>query len=90
MQYAPVYQGASAWQLYHGPGGTAAVELEAGKWIHLRLVLQGSKAAVFVGDMEKPALVIPELGRTPQAGYIALRGFLPAGVPRDGLTFEAQ
>src|SRR4051812_44919695 len=25
VQYAPVYQGESAWQLYHGPGRTAAV-----------------------------------------------------------------
>ncbi len=84
LQYAPVFQGQSAWQLFHGPGGTAAVELEPGVWTHLRLVLKGAQAAVFVGDMAKPALVIPRLGRAPQPGYLALRGFLPAGVPGEG------
>ena len=32
LQYAPVYQGHSAWQLHHGPGGTAAVAFEPGAW----------------------------------------------------------
>ena len=32
----------------------------------------------------RPALVIDRLGHEPRAGYIALRGFLPAGVPGAG------
>ncbi len=28
VQYAPVWQGRSAWQLYHGPGGTAAIAFQ--------------------------------------------------------------
>jgi hypothetical protein len=79
LQYAPVYQGSSAWQLYHGPGATAAVAFEPGAWTHVRLVLRGEKAALFVGDMAKPALVVPRLARAPQPGYIALRGFAPPG-----------
>jgi hypothetical protein len=79
IQYAPVYQGASAWQLYHGPGATAAATFEPGAWTHVRLVLQGEKAAVFVGDLVKPALVIPRLARPALAGYLALRGFAPPG-----------
>jgi hypothetical protein len=84
LQYAPVWQGQSAWQLHHGPGGTAAVELEPGVVTHVRLVLQGRRAALFVGDMQKPALLVPRLAREPRAGYLALRGFLPAGVPGAG------
>lgn len=80
LQYAPVWQGQSSWQLYHGPGGTAAADLEAGTWIPVRVVLQGRRAAVFVGDLETPALVVPRLAREPRAGYLALRGFLPRGV----------
>jgi hypothetical protein len=79
IQYAPVYQGASAWQLYHGPGATSAVTFEPGSWTHVRLVLQGEKAAVFVGDLAKPALVIPRLARPVAPGYLALRGFAPPG-----------
>jgi hypothetical protein len=79
IQYAPVYQGASAWQLYHGPGATAAVTFEPGAWTHVRLVLQGEKAAVFVGDLVKPALVIPRLARPAAPGYLALRAFAPRG-----------
>jgi hypothetical protein len=83
LQYAPVYQGASAWQLYHGPGATAAVEFEPGAWTHLRLVLQGSRAAVFLGSGPRPVLVA-NLAREPRAGYIALRAFLPPDTPGSG------
>jgi hypothetical protein len=80
LQYAPVWQGQSAWQLYHGPGGTAAVEFEPGVWTPLRLVIQGRDAALFVGDVTKPALVA-RLAREPKAGAIALASFVPPGAP---------
>jgi len=81
IQYAPVYQGASAWQLYHGPGATAAQGFEPGAWTHVRLVLSGQKAALFVGDLEKPALLVTQLARDVASGYLALRAFTP---PRTG------
>ena len=84
VQYAPAWQGASAWQLHHGPGGTAAVGFEPGEWTHVRVVLQGRNAALFVKDMSAPALLVPKLAREPQAGHIALGGFLPANVAGEG------
>jgi hypothetical protein len=87
MQYAPVYQASSAWQLYHGTGvnaGTASVEVPDGRWNHLRIVVRGRQAAFFLNDTLKPALVVNRLGHAPSAGYLALRGFLPAGVPGAG------
>ena len=84
VQYAPVWQGRSSWQLYHGPGATSAVALEPGAWTHVRVIVEGRRAALFVKDMEKPALVIPHLARDPKPGYIGLRGFLPADVPGAG------
>lgn len=83
VQYAPVYQGQSAWQLFHGPGATAAVDFDPGVWTRVRLVVQGRWAALFLGAGERPALVIP-LAREPRPGYLALRGFLPAGSPGTG------
>jgi len=84
VQYAPVWQGRSAWQLYHGAGATAAAGFEPGAWTHVRLVVQDRSAAVFIGDMTTPAMVVPRLARDPRAGYIALGGFLPRGVPGSG------
>ncbi len=78
-QYSPVYRGISNWQLYHGPGATAAVDLPAGRWIHVRLVLSGGHAFLFMDRSSEPRLVIP-LAREPKAGAIALRGFVPANL----------
>lgn len=84
LQYAPVFRGESYWQFFHGPGGTAAVELPRDRWIPVRIVLSGERAAFFVGDTSRPAMVVPRLARTPAAGFIALRGFLPAGAAGAG------
>jgi len=81
LQYTPVFRGVSQWQLFHGPGGTAAVGLPPDEWIHVRLVMRGRQAAVYVGDVDEPQLVVARLGHEPRAGYIALRGFLPRGTP---------
>ncbi len=84
LQYAPVNQASSAWQLYHGANGTTAVEIPDGRWNHVRVVLRGRQAAFFVNDTVAPALVVERMGHEPRAGYIALRGFLPAGVAGSG------
>ena len=84
LQYAPVWQGRSAWQLHHGSGATAAVPFETDRWTHVRLVIRGRSAALFVDDMTRPALIVPRLSREPQAGGVALGGFLPADAPGTG------
>jgi hypothetical protein len=84
VQYAPVWQDRSSWQLYHGPGATAAISFEPGVWTHVRVVFAGRHAALFVKNMEKPALVVPRLARDPKPGYISFGGLLPAGVPGAG------
>jgi hypothetical protein len=80
LQYTPVYRGVSNWQLYHGPGATAAAEFAPDRWQHVRVVVQGRRAAVFVGEVDEPQLVI-SLAREPRKGYLALRGFAPRGIP---------
>ena len=83
VQYAPVWRGESSWQLYHGPGGTAPYAFAHGRWIHVRLVLAGKRAALFLGGADKPTLVIP-LAREPAAGQIAFRAFTPPGGAPEG------
>ncbi|MCM2255278.1 MAG: hypothetical protein NDJ94_06360 [Vicinamibacteria bacterium] len=86
LQYNPAFQGRGQWQLYHGPGATAALDLPLDTWVHVRWVMSGRRGALFVGDDPKPALVVPRLAREPRAGGFALRTFtpgdetLPAGV----------
>jgi hypothetical protein len=89
VQYAPVFHGQSAWQLFHGPGGTAPVLFEPGQWTRVRIVLSGRRAALFVRDTVRPELVVARLAREPKPGYVGLRSFLPPGVeaPEDPAVF---
>ena len=83
LQYSPVFQGRSAWQLYHGKTGTAAAVLPANEWTRVRVELAGHRATVWIGEDEDPVLTIDELGRQPAAGWIAFRGFVPATSPAE-------
>lgn len=90
LQYSPVYKRESNWQLYHGPGGTASAPLPADTWIHVKLVLEGRHAALFVGDMSEPQLVVLRLAREPAAGFLGLRGFIPPGSPAPYAAYFAN
>lgn len=81
IQYTPVMNGEGNWQLYHGDGGTAAADFPDNVWTHVKLVVSGTKAAVFIGDVSEPQLVVEHLARTPKPGYIALRSFLATEMP---------
>lgn len=81
IQYAPVNQRQSAWQLFHGPGATTSVPLPIGRPMHVRLEVRGTQAVLFLDGHVEPTLVMRRLGRAPRAGGIALRGFVPQGSP---------
>lgn len=74
LQYAPVFNGVSCWQLFSGPGYTASAELPKNQWVHLRLEVSGSQARVFVGETDVPALVIDYLGHGVSRGTIGVYG----------------
>ncbi len=73
----PVYNGVGGWQLYHGPGFSNAVDLPADKWLHVRIVINDTRAEVFFDDNPEPVLFISRLKRAPIAGNIALSNFAP-------------
>jgi hypothetical protein len=81
IQYTPIYRGEGNWQLYHGEGATGFARFPRNEWTHLKIVVSGSRAAVFVGAVATPQLVVPKLARDSVAGGIALRSFLPGGKP---------
>ncbi len=95
MQYTPVYNRNSAWQLYHDQGagvndGTIGWKMEPnggyntlfnypyGRWFHLKLVVSGTRADLYLDNQEKPVLQIRELKRGLSKGSIGIRSGLGA------------
>ena len=72
MQYTPVLNTGLNWQLYSGPGFTGKVDVPRDVWFHLRLVVAGAQARLYVKDMSQPALVIGDLKSGLRKGQLAL------------------
>lgn len=73
-QYAPINNGISGWQLYHGEGYSGQMSYEFDTWMPVRLVVKGDKADVYVNDLQTPLLHINDLKRAPFAGGIGVKG----------------
>lgn len=71
-QYSPVFNGLSGWQLYTGSNHSAAVEYEADQWMHIKLVVAGDRAEVYI-DSQDPVLRISDLKRPTLAGRVGLK-----------------
>jgi hypothetical protein len=82
LQYTPVFNGISAWQLY--PEHNASLVIPRDQWLHLELVLSGSRLEAFIDGAEEPALVVENLGLDSRRGRIGLRVTFPdEGIPED-------
>ena len=86
LQYTPIFDGSEAWQLYSGPGYTAAAELPANRWVHLRLVVSGYSARLFVDGAAEAALVVSDLKRPWARGQVGVWGRL-GGANFSNFTF---
>src|SRR5215470_2397282 len=71
IQYTPVLGTGRNWQLFNGPGFTAAVDIPKAEWFHVRLVVAGAQGKLYVKDMEKPVLVMDDRKSGVQKGQIA-------------------
>ena len=69
-QYTPVFNGLSAWQLYHGEGYGAPIDYEFDTWIPVKIVVSGDEAEVYIGDLGTPALFIDDLQRETTSGAV--------------------
>jgi hypothetical protein len=83
VQYAPVYQGRSAWQLHHGAKGTSTAELLTNKWIPIKIEFRGALLRVWVGEHPEPVMEHVRLKRSPVAGGITIRGNIPRASQAD-------
>jgi hypothetical protein len=72
LQYTPVLGTGRNWQLFNGPGFTAATDIPKNEWFHMRLEVTGAQAKLYMKDMEKPVLVMDDLKSGVQTGQIAL------------------
>jgi hypothetical protein len=88
LQYTPVFHGSEGWQLYNGKGFTAPAELPANRWVHLRLVVSGYSARLFVDNASEPQLVVTDLKRPWTRGQIGLWSRF-GGVTFSNFTFTA-
>ncbi len=70
IQYTPVFNDVSAWQLYHGEGYWAPIAFPIGGWITIRVVFVGLRADVRVAD--ELALQVRELKLPAGAGRIGI------------------
>lgn len=84
IQYQPVFEGETSWQLYAGDGYETELPRPADPravppTTHVRLVVVGRRADVYVDDMTKPVLRIRELKRDPIEGGVGVWAISPKG-----------
>jgi sugar lactone lactonase YvrE len=72
LQYTPRFNGLTGWQLYSGPGFTSGVDIPLDRWVHLRLEVLGTRARIFLDDMEQPALLVSDLKRGSSGGFVGV------------------
>ncbi len=68
-QYTPVYNGLSGWQIYTGQGFAGPIDLSHNTWMHIKLEVNGDRAAVYV-DSNEPSMIIDDLQRDAASGRV--------------------
>ncbi len=72
IQYTPMINRVTGWQLYSGEGYTALADFPAGEWVQLKLEISGSQARVFLNGAEEPDLTITDLKHGVSRGAIGV------------------
>ncbi len=78
-QAAPVTKNISPWQFYYGTRYSFPYNYRFDDWTHIKILVNGRRAQVFLDHSEKPHLSW-NLFHTPQAGKITLRGGITSGL----------
>jgi len=71
-QYQPVFNGVAAWQLLYGERYSSPVKYDFNQWMHVKIVVSGENAEVYLRDMNQPVLFISELLRPKKEGKVGL------------------
>ena len=70
-QYTPVLHGLYAWQIYAGPAWEGAAHWTYDRWMHVRLLVRGTRAELFV-DGDSAVQIVEGLRGPNGAGEIGL------------------
>jgi hypothetical protein len=74
LQYTPAFHGFLGWQLYSGDGYTATAELPVDRWVHVKLVVSGYAARLFLDGATAPQLTVTSLKRPWARGKVGFWG----------------
>jgi hypothetical protein len=85
VQYTPVFNGLSAWQLYAGKGYWGNTLFERGRWIDIRLLLNGKRAVLLMDG--RPVIKVASLKFDKASGLIGLKNRVSSVRVRD---FKAE
>jgi hypothetical protein len=80
IQYAPLFDGETTWQLY--PDYNAEAELSTEGWMHVKLAVAGRRAALYLNGAAEPTMIVP-LQHEPQPGYVGFTSFARPDVAAD-------
>ena len=72
-QYTPVLHGLYAWQIYAGPTWEATARWTYDRWMHVKLVVSGARAELYV-DGDSVVQIIPRLRGPEGAGEVGVIG----------------
>ncbi len=72
VQYTPVENGNSAWQIFSDKNAIAAVSQTYDGWNHVKVVVKGDRAD-FYFNSDAPVLHVPDLKTDLKSGYAGLR-----------------
>jgi hypothetical protein len=89
VQYTPGLRGANVWQLYTGEGYTAEAKVLRSQWMHLKLVVSGVVAKLYLDGADEPALVVPDLKLGDSRGSIGFWGHMGDAYFAN-LTYETE
>lgn len=75
LQYDPIMNGSSTWQIYHGPRYQAVVSVPPEEWVKLSIKVQPQSVSVYIGEATEPQLVIPNKHGRASGGKIGIWGY---------------
>lgn len=76
IQYDPVMNGSTTWQIYNGLGYLSYASYKVGEWVKFTIDVQGNSAQIYIGDdFSIPRLIVSDCQHGAVAGKIGVWGY---------------
>jgi hypothetical protein len=90
VQYGPAFNSLGvAWQVYHGEGANAVVDIARNRWVHVRIELDGTVARLYVDTATTPTLVVPRVVASGGSGLGVWTGAFGRGAYFSNIHYAA-